>query len=208
MIRLPQSVLVWGDGSEAAAIRTLFGLFVPQSFHYRLNTPERNVMDGLPAYEDGLVALVSTEQGEMSVSNLIHRLALLRFQAQWPGPILIVANPSDVQQLQKWELFKLQHGAPYVAQTCVCRPVLVRELFSALSTLRDYQPGAWKLTIDTLKGQDAIQRAWDLLRKIEGKVSNGERPINLLEYIQERLGIRERCGIRVEERASGPYQPT
>ncbi len=144
-------------------------------------------MDILPAYEDSLVVLVSTEQGEISVANLIDRLALLRFQVQWKGPILIIANAPDIQQLQKWDLFRLQQESRYVAQTCLSRPVLIGKLIYTLSILRGYQPGAWRITIDTLKNQDSIQETWSLFRQIESKASNGKQPTNLLRKLIQTL---------------------
>lgn len=187
MIRRLQSVFVFGEGPEAGAICKLLGLFVPHSFRCGIDAFEKKVMEGLPADEDSLVVLVSTKRGESAVSELIHQLGLLRFQVQWKGPILLIADPSDVQRVQKWELFTLQQGARYVGQTCLERPVLVSELFSALSTVRAYHPGAWKRLMKTLSDPDAIHKTWELFGQIESEFSKGNWPIDLLNTLYQTL---------------------
>ena len=96
-------------------------------------------------------------------------------------------SASIVQQLQRWELFKLQQGSPYVAQTCLTRPVLVVELVAALAALRPYAYGAWRLVTRTLKNQDSLQEAWEQFRRIQSETSKDIGQVALLTTLLRTL---------------------
>jgi hypothetical protein len=183
MSPLPQSALVFGDGLEAAAICALLDLWIAHSFRYRLDALEKDTAHLILPSENSLVVFLSAKQGEDSLSYLAQQLTLLRFQVQWRGMILLIADAATIAQLQQWELFKLQQGAPYVAQTCLTRPVLVVELLSALATLRPYASGAWRLVNDTLKNQDSIQEAWKLFGQIQSEPLRDIEQVALLKTL-------------------------
>jgi len=183
-MRLPQYVFSFGDGPEAAALRELFGLFIPKSFCYQPDTfEEKYLKKMLIPCEESLIVIISTAQGEDIVSYLITCLVLLRFKIQWKGAILLITEPANVTEVQKWDLFKLQDGSAYVGQACIARPVVVGELMYTLSTLRPYASGAWRLMNDALKSRGEIQRAWNLFNEIEDKVFSNKWPADSLKQL-------------------------
>jgi len=198
-MRLPSAVSIYGNGPEVLALSELFKLFIPESFCYSLNTVEKDIEKKSIPCGNILLVFVLTQQGEDSVSFLINRLMLIRFKRDWRGAVLVIADHSQVEQVQKWELFKLQEGNHFFAQLCLARPVLIGNLVDALSILRPYYPNAWQLVKKTLKDHDRIQEAWELFNKVETEFSNTQWLADTLKelfhiLIDEKLVLKSLIG--------------
>lgn len=196
-----RSQVVFGVAVESNAIASVLSLLCGPTGCYDLSEVLRYASKSLKAGRassgNNETFILHDTRRYARPTLLIDTLYELRFSFGWLGPVLVVACPEAVNEIENTDLFRMSgddHGP--VPQMCLSFPLLLGALLNALGNLDGYGRFAWKRVRECVRDKDLIPPAHELGKQLTAcidVVRDMRRPLEQLrELLIERDGALQR----------------
>lgn len=192
---------VFGDKLESRALATVLSLISGptcfRDFSEAVEYVSKSPKAGRASSGNDGTMILHASRRFLRPTRLIDTLYELRFAVGWLGPVLVVACPEGIEEIESTDLFRMSgdDDGP-VPQRCVATPLSLGVLLTALSMLDGYGRFAWKRVVQCVRDKDLIPPAHELGKQLTACIDGVHDMRQPLEQLRRLLLERDGALLR------------
>lgn len=134
------------------------------------------------------IVILYESQWSSRTARLLAVFYELRFSLGWLGPVLIVACPDAIKEIESADLFRMTgNGQGPVPQKCIPSPLYLGAFLDVLGDLDEYGRFAWRKIEQAIHDKDLIRQAHQLGERLTADMSDGREPTLAMTKLRDLL---------------------